>query len=211
MCVDLTNKKERQEMLHKLISRLPEINHAVFERLMFHLARYVRDGPPMPLCGQSAWCALFRVAQHEHINKMGPCNLAIIFAPCLLRGRETKKPDNPTDMLRDIQKQTRWGTVVHLPTQCHTPCLTFAPSPFVLSCLETIITEQMDKLTATIRGIRTLASFARETETKLGLLASLAEASHALCGPAHLKTVMYTRKKGDVLNKTEVHNIESHG
>lgn len=37
---DLTNKKERQETLHKLISRLPVINHAVFERLMFHLARY---------------------------------------------------------------------------------------------------------------------------------------------------------------------------
>jgi hypothetical protein len=37
---DLTSKKERQETLHKLITRLPEINHAVFERFIFHLARY---------------------------------------------------------------------------------------------------------------------------------------------------------------------------
>ena len=36
---DLTNKKERQETLHKLISKLPELNHTVFERLIFHLAR----------------------------------------------------------------------------------------------------------------------------------------------------------------------------
>ena len=50
------------------------------------------------------WCALFRVAQHEHINKMGPGNLAIIFAPCLLRKRTVS---NPSDLLRDIDKQTR--------------------------------------------------------------------------------------------------------
>ena len=36
---DLTFKKEKLETLHKLISRLPELNYIVFERLIFHLAR----------------------------------------------------------------------------------------------------------------------------------------------------------------------------
>lgn len=38
---DLTSKKEKLETLHKLISRLPELNYIVFERLIFHLARYL--------------------------------------------------------------------------------------------------------------------------------------------------------------------------
>jgi hypothetical protein len=44
-----------------------------------------------------------RFAQHEHINKMSPNNLAIIFAPCLLQSKEKK---NPEEILRDLQKQT---------------------------------------------------------------------------------------------------------
>lgn len=44
-----------------------------------------------------------RFAQHEHINKMGPNNLAIIFAPCLLQSKEKK---NPEEILKDLQKQT---------------------------------------------------------------------------------------------------------
>ena len=39
-CTDLTLKKEKLETLHKLIHRLPELNYIVFERLVFHLARY---------------------------------------------------------------------------------------------------------------------------------------------------------------------------
>lgn len=50
---------------------------------------------------------LFRVAQHEHINKMSSCNLAIIFAPCLLRGKEGKKLTDPKEMLKDIAKQSK--------------------------------------------------------------------------------------------------------
>ena len=38
---DLTDREERLETLHHLIGRLPELNHAVFERLIFHLARWV--------------------------------------------------------------------------------------------------------------------------------------------------------------------------
>ena len=37
---DLTDREERLEALHHLIGRLPELNHAVFERLIFHLARW---------------------------------------------------------------------------------------------------------------------------------------------------------------------------
>ena len=41
MCTDLTDRDEKLETLHHLIGRLPELNHAVFERLIFHLARYM--------------------------------------------------------------------------------------------------------------------------------------------------------------------------
>ena len=41
--VDLTVKKEKLETLHKLISRLPDLNYIVFERFIFHLARYNCD------------------------------------------------------------------------------------------------------------------------------------------------------------------------
>lgn len=44
-----------------------------------------------------------RFAQHEHINKMTPNNLAIIFAPCLLQGPTEKSPD---EILKDLEKQT---------------------------------------------------------------------------------------------------------
>ena len=40
--LDLTDRDERLEALHHLLSRLPELNHAVFERLIFHLARYIQ-------------------------------------------------------------------------------------------------------------------------------------------------------------------------
>jgi len=117
--MDITNKAEQLETLHRLISRLPEINHAVFERLVFHLAR---------------------VAQHEHINRMSPNNLAIVFAPCLLRPYSTEGKD-PQEVLLDLQKQTL--------------------------CLEAIISEQVEKLTATLRGIKTLTSVAMDTVSRL--------------------------------------------
>ena len=37
--VDLTDREERLEALHHLLNRLPALNYAVFERLIFHLAR----------------------------------------------------------------------------------------------------------------------------------------------------------------------------
>ena len=56
--LDLTNKKERMETLHQLISRLPAINHAVLERLIFHLARSV---------GQSLFTqSFFRSGQYNN-------------------------------------------------------------------------------------------------------------------------------------------------
>lgn len=118
--MDITNKKERMETLHQLISRLPPINHVILERVIFHLARF---------------------AQHEHINKMTPNNLAIIFAPCLLHGPSDRSPD---EILKDLGKQTM--------------------------CLEAIIQEQLEKLTATIRDIRTLDIYVRSTTSKLSKL-----------------------------------------
>jgi hypothetical protein len=81
--IDLTDRDERLEALHHLLGRLPELNHAVFERLVFHLAR---------------------VAQQEPTNRMSPYNLAVIFAPCLFQG-ETKSK-NPQDLLKELAKQT---------------------------------------------------------------------------------------------------------
>ncbi|CAI7988977.1 Unconventional myosin-IXAb, partial [Geodia barretti] len=71
------------EALHHLLNRLPALNYAVFERLIFHLAR---------------------VAEQEPANKMSPYNLAVIFAPCLFQG-ETKSR-NPQDLIKELAKQT---------------------------------------------------------------------------------------------------------
>lgn len=38
-CIELTDKKEKLETLHQLIYLLPELNYAILERLLFHLAR----------------------------------------------------------------------------------------------------------------------------------------------------------------------------
>jgi myosin-9 len=81
--IDLTDREERLEALHHLLCRLPTLNHAVFERLIFHLAR---------------------VAQQEPSNKMSPYNLAVIFAPCLFQGDTKSK--NPQDLIKELAKQT---------------------------------------------------------------------------------------------------------
>lgn len=117
---DISDAEEMLETLHQIIETLPDLNHCVFERLVFHLAR---------------------VAQQESVNKMGPHNLAIIFAPTLLQGEKDK---NPQELLMVMPKQT--------------------------IVLEMIITEQVDKLTATIRGIHTLTSVARTAATRLSKL-----------------------------------------
>ncbi|CAI7988975.1 Unconventional myosin-IXa, partial [Geodia barretti] len=81
--IDLTDREEMLEALHHLLNRLPALNYAVFERLIFHLAR---------------------VAEQEPANKMSPYNLAVIFAPCLFQG-ETKSR-NPQDLIKELAKQT---------------------------------------------------------------------------------------------------------
>lgn len=55
---------ERMRCLTVVVDLLPRSNRCVFDRLMYHLAR---------------------VAHQETVNKMGPSNLAVIFAPCILR------------------------------------------------------------------------------------------------------------------------------
>jgi len=41
VCVAISDMSEKLETLHRLIEQLPELNHAVFERVIFHLARLV--------------------------------------------------------------------------------------------------------------------------------------------------------------------------
>ena len=38
---ELTDREEMLEALHHLLNKLPALNYAVFERLIFHLARSV--------------------------------------------------------------------------------------------------------------------------------------------------------------------------
>lgn len=45
---------------------------------------------------------LARIAHQETVNKMGPSNLAVIFAPCILRRTETV---HAQEQLQDVQKQ----------------------------------------------------------------------------------------------------------
>ena len=39
--LDLSDSADMMETFHKIIDQLPDLNHCVFERLMFHLARYI--------------------------------------------------------------------------------------------------------------------------------------------------------------------------
>eukprot|EP00106_Octopus_bimaculoides_P001390 XP_014768832.1 PREDICTED: unconventional myosin-IXa-like isoform X10 [Octopus bimaculoides] len=70
---------------------------------------------------------LARVAQHEDSNKMSANGLAIIFVPCLLR---TNKKMQAQESLQQVPKQSQ--------------------------CIESIISEQLRKLKATLADISTL-------------------------------------------------------
>ena len=98
--VGITSVSEKLETLHHLLDQLPELNHTVFERIIFHLARY-------ELCVQTCSCycvAGYRVSQQEEANLMSPNNLAIIFAPILLKP-PYKQP--PQELLLHLPKQTK--------------------------------------------------------------------------------------------------------
>lgn len=75
---DLT---ERVGCLAVMMELLPKSNRSLLDRLMYHLAR---------------------VAHQEAVNKMSCSNLALIFAPCLLRRNETV---HAQEQLNDVSRQ----------------------------------------------------------------------------------------------------------
>ncbi|XP_071953625.1 unconventional myosin-IXb-like isoform X2 [Antedon mediterranea] len=104
--IQIVDYKERVAALQEAIEKLPKPNHALFERLVFHLAR---------------------VALHEEYNRMSASNLSIVFAPCIMR---SPRQNNPWEALQDVSKQA--------------------------SCVELIISQQMQKVQSTMNDIRTL-------------------------------------------------------
>ncbi len=78
---------------------------------------------------------------HEETNRMNAASLAIIFAPCILR---TNKVVPAQNSLKDIEHQTR--------------------------CIRLIITEQMDKVRATLADIDTLDNACHTAKHRLSSL-----------------------------------------
>ncbi|EJW83037.1 hypothetical protein WUBG_06052 [Wuchereria bancrofti] len=74
---EVQDSAERVRCLTVIIELLPKCNRSVLERLLYHLAR-------------------------ESVNKMGAANLALIFAPCILRTNQTLRAQ---DQLRDVERQ----------------------------------------------------------------------------------------------------------
>ncbi|XP_033097030.1 unconventional myosin-IXa-like [Anneissia japonica] len=121
----IIDHKERVAALQEAIEKLPQTNHALFERLIFHLAR---------------------IALNEEYNKMSASNLSIVFAPCVLR---SPRQHNPWEALQDVSKQA--------------------------SCIELIISQQMQKVMSTMNDIRTLE---RVTNTASLRLSELRKSMH---------------------------------
>ncbi|XP_044740758.1 unconventional myosin-IXa-like [Chrysoperla carnea] len=86
---------------------------------------------------------LARVASHEDANRMNAASLAIVFAPCILR---TNKKLPAQDSLQDIGRQTQ--------------------------CIETIISEQLRKVKATLADIDTLDTACHTATHRLSSLRS---------------------------------------
>ncbi|EJD74213.1 hypothetical protein LOAG_18439 [Loa loa] len=78
---EVQESAERIRCLSVIVELLPKCNRSVLERLLYHLAR---------------------VANQESVNKMGATNLALIFAPCILR---TNQKLRAQDQLRDVERQ----------------------------------------------------------------------------------------------------------
>ncbi|KAJ8029411.1 Unconventional myosin-IXa [Holothuria leucospilota] len=78
---EIQGKRAQLLSLQDTLEKLPTVNHDIFERLIFHLAR---------------------IACHEDSNKMSPNALAIVFSPCVLK---SKVQTSPWDSLQDVSKQ----------------------------------------------------------------------------------------------------------
>ncbi|XP_030832598.1 unconventional myosin-IXAa isoform X3 [Strongylocentrotus purpuratus] len=103
---EIVDKHEKLQSLQSSIEKLPLENYDALERLIFHLAR---------------------IAENENTNKMSASNLAIVFAPCILK---SNKVGNAWESLQDVEKQAQ--------------------------CLEIIIHEKMLKMKRALHDISTI-------------------------------------------------------
>uniref|UniRef100_A0A0K0EKS2 Myosin motor domain-containing protein n=1 Tax=Strongyloides stercoralis TaxID=6248 RepID=A0A0K0EKS2_STRER len=78
---EVEDSMERVRCLSVMTDLLPKCNKCVLDRLMYHLAR---------------------VAYQETVNKMSASNLALIFAPCILRRQQAV---HAQEQLQDVHKQ----------------------------------------------------------------------------------------------------------
>uniref|UniRef100_A0A4W4FGU6 Myosin IXB n=1 Tax=Electrophorus electricus TaxID=8005 RepID=A0A4W4FGU6_ELEEL len=80
--VELPEKLEQVHAIYRVVEQLPQANFCTLERLIFHLVR---------------------VSREEKSNRMTPNSLAIVFAPCILRGPDS---DDPLLSMKDVAKTT---------------------------------------------------------------------------------------------------------
>lgn len=82
---EIPEEKERLRCIYAMIELLPKVNRTALERLTYHLARVVHQAP---------------------VNKMSSQNLAVIFAPCLLKRNLDVKAQ---EQLLDVNRQTMYA------------------------------------------------------------------------------------------------------
>ncbi|XP_036442017.1 unconventional myosin-IXb isoform X2 [Colossoma macropomum] len=80
--VDLPEKQEQLLAIYRVLEELPTAHYNTLERLVFHLVR---------------------VSREEKSNRMTPNSLAIVFAPCILRGPDSA---DPLLSMKDVAKTT---------------------------------------------------------------------------------------------------------
>ncbi|XP_060797180.1 si:zfos-588f8.1 isoform X9 [Neoarius graeffei] len=80
--VELPEKQEQLQAIYRVIEELPASHFQTLERLIFHLVR---------------------VSREEKSNRMTPNSLAIVFAPCILRGPDSA---DPLLSMKDVAKTT---------------------------------------------------------------------------------------------------------
>ncbi|KAM9461335.1 unconventional myosin-IXb isoform 4-T5 [Clarias gariepinus] len=80
--VELPEQQEQIHTIYRVIEELPTAHYQTLERLIFHLVR---------------------VSREEKSNRMTPNSLAIVFAPCILRGPDSA---DPLLSMKDVAKTT---------------------------------------------------------------------------------------------------------
>ncbi|XP_027014033.2 unconventional myosin-IXb isoform X1 [Tachysurus fulvidraco] len=82
LAVELPERQEQLQAIYRLIEELPTAHYQTLERLIFHLVR---------------------VSREKKSNRMTSNSLAIVFAPCILRGPDSA---DPLLSMKDVAKTT---------------------------------------------------------------------------------------------------------